>query len=496
LLSRRSFPAHTFGAVSTFVLLWSTVMPTWIRRYLFTHYTPEILLNLVFEDLRRPKVPNTIPPIDELKRRAYCKWHNSFSHATNDCNVFRRQVQSAINEGQLAFQEMQVDTQPFPVNTIDVACEKVLVRPEMADKSKSKDIITDDPRTSNMSQKENARKAMDNKTNKSGSAGGQTQLRSQARQPDLSITDGPTPTCGQSGAHKDGLAGSARQSAHGQRRQRPHKARKEMRGQSEHDAHGRLAKDDPTFDQLLAENASKKTVPYDRSTKKPRSPTKMKCRTKRPKRRNNKHRMFILWDQGTFHPFIHRRYIILFKYGMVRRWIHVTCIVPLSIQTEGTSIIFLLIHWSNGHGRGRYNPKRPLYIDALLNDLYFEKPVTYIRFSWYAFGSSTFTKRQWAYIGHKKGLADGPALRPDGPQSGLSAVVARTVRACAETVSVPSFLRDLLPKTAGLTREIVWSGSRPPLYIDEGLRSIKPPNNRSNQVYFSFLPYALGVVLV
>jgi hypothetical protein len=35
-----------------------------------------------------------------------------------------------------------------------------------------------------------------------------------------------------------------------------------------------------------------------------------------------------------------------------------------------------------------------LYIGALLNDLYFEKPVTYIRFSPYAFGSSTFTKRQ------------------------------------------------------------------------------------------------------
>jgi hypothetical protein len=34
------------------------VIPTWIRRYLFTHYTPEILLNPVFEDLRRPKVPN------------------------------------------------------------------------------------------------------------------------------------------------------------------------------------------------------------------------------------------------------------------------------------------------------------------------------------------------------------------------------------------------------------------------------------------------------
>jgi hypothetical protein len=90
---------------------------------------------------------------------------------------------------------MQVDTQPFHVNTIDIACKKVFVWPEMADKGKSKDIIIGDPRTSNISQKEVARKALDNKTNKSGGAGGHTQLRSRARQPDLSIADGPAPTC-------------------------------------------------------------------------------------------------------------------------------------------------------------------------------------------------------------------------------------------------------------------------------------------------------------
>jgi hypothetical protein len=67
---------------------------------------------------------------------------------------------------------MQVDTQPFPINTIDVACEKVLVRLEMADKGKRKDIIIGDPRTPNISQKEVAQKALDNKTNKSGGAGG------------------------------------------------------------------------------------------------------------------------------------------------------------------------------------------------------------------------------------------------------------------------------------------------------------------------------------
>jgi len=47
----------------------------------------------IFDELfknRNIKLSHTIPPLEELKRRAYCKWHNSSSHATNDCNVFRR----------------------------------------------------------------------------------------------------------------------------------------------------------------------------------------------------------------------------------------------------------------------------------------------------------------------------------------------------------------------------------------------------------------------
>jgi hypothetical protein len=47
----------------------------------------------IFDELLKSgniKLTHTIPPLDELKRRAYCKFHNSFSHATNDCNVFRR----------------------------------------------------------------------------------------------------------------------------------------------------------------------------------------------------------------------------------------------------------------------------------------------------------------------------------------------------------------------------------------------------------------------
>ena len=47
----------------------------------------------IFDALLKDKViriNHVIPSPDELRRRAYCKYHNSFSHATNDCNVFRR----------------------------------------------------------------------------------------------------------------------------------------------------------------------------------------------------------------------------------------------------------------------------------------------------------------------------------------------------------------------------------------------------------------------
>jgi hypothetical protein len=51
--------------------------------------------------------------------------------------------------------------------------------------------------------------------------------------------------------------------------------------------------------------------------------------------------------------------------------------------------------------------------------------------------------------------ADGPALRPDGPRSGQSAPVGRTVRACAELVRVPSFVLCLLAIFADLARNPV-----------------------------------------
>ena len=52
-------------------MLWASpsVIPIRVRRYLFAHYTPETLLNHVFEDLRTPKVPNSYTSINWV-------WHN------------------------------------------------------------------------------------------------------------------------------------------------------------------------------------------------------------------------------------------------------------------------------------------------------------------------------------------------------------------------------------------------------------------------------------
>ena len=76
----------------------------------------------IFDELNKLghiKLSHVIPPLEELKRRAYCKWHNSFSHATNDYIVFRRQIQSAVNEGRLVVPQMQIDNNPFPVHTVE-----------------------------------------------------------------------------------------------------------------------------------------------------------------------------------------------------------------------------------------------------------------------------------------------------------------------------------------------------------------------------------------
>jgi hypothetical protein len=71
---------------------------------------------------------HTIPSAEELERMKYCKWHNATSHDTNDCKIFRQQIQSAIEQGRLKFETptkakklMKIDQHPFPTNIVEVS---------------------------------------------------------------------------------------------------------------------------------------------------------------------------------------------------------------------------------------------------------------------------------------------------------------------------------------------------------------------------------------
>jgi hypothetical protein len=244
----------------------------------------------IFDELLKNgniKINHTVPSADELKRRAYCKWHNSFSHATNNCNVFRRHIQSSINEGRLKFQEMQVDTGPFPMNIIDFEGKRILVRPNTTDKGKDKEIIIGNAREADGNHKISCRKVVAEKTPDRGetlkvtittsSAGGQAQTKGQEQEPVLRISDGPTHRRRWSGTAPDGPENSSGRSDHTQDPQRPctFKPRRLETGMwktNTFKAAGRMVKSGPTFDQLLPKYVKKKVGPNDRPAKRPRSP--------------------------------------------------------------------------------------------------------------------------------------------------------------------------------------------------------------------------------
>lgn len=54
---------------------------------------------------------------EERKGKRYFKMHNSVTHSTNECMVFKQQIQQAIRLGKLSFDttsKMKVDENPFP----------------------------------------------------------------------------------------------------------------------------------------------------------------------------------------------------------------------------------------------------------------------------------------------------------------------------------------------------------------------------------------------
>ncbi|BFG25204.1 hypothetical protein CerSpe_114780 [Prunus speciosa] len=82
----------------------------------------------IFDEPLRGKVirldeKHIFPKQEEVKGKLFCKWHNSFSHAINNCVQFRDAIQDLINEGKILLDKpatMRVDNEPFPTHMVGV----------------------------------------------------------------------------------------------------------------------------------------------------------------------------------------------------------------------------------------------------------------------------------------------------------------------------------------------------------------------------------------
>jgi hypothetical protein len=116
------------------------------------------IFDLLLQEGQIKLSPNHVIPLaEELKKILYCKWHNATSHDTNECKVFRQQLQSTIESGRIKFgnsktqKPMKIDQHPFLANMLDAKAKTKVLTSEAAEKNASVDpqhrITTDDAKS-------------------------------------------------------------------------------------------------------------------------------------------------------------------------------------------------------------------------------------------------------------------------------------------------------------------------------------------------------------
>jgi hypothetical protein len=137
----------------------------------------------------------------------------------------------------LKFQEMQVDTEPFPINIINFDGKKILIRPSAANKGKDKEVLIGAAREADEITKNSCRKVVTERTPDgretlkvtitTSNAGGRRRQVIGHGAPVLHIADGPTHKRGRSGTSSDSLGHSSGRSGNDQepRRRRTFKPR-------------------------------------------------------------------------------------------------------------------------------------------------------------------------------------------------------------------------------------------------------------------------------
>ena len=88
-------------------------------------------------------------PLDQLKNKKFCKFHNATSHSTNECIIFRQHIQRAIQQGRLKFdtpQKMKVDDNPFLGDQNMVDARLLKGKTKVLTSTKSREAGTVDPK--------------------------------------------------------------------------------------------------------------------------------------------------------------------------------------------------------------------------------------------------------------------------------------------------------------------------------------------------------------
>src|SRR4051812_34397704 len=122
------------------------------KTYTFDITKCDEIFDLLVKDGQMILPPNSkIPPLEQRKKRGFCKYHGFLGHKTSQCFLFRDLIQNAIKDGRLKFADktkchMKVDTNPLniadtnlcepcDINMVEVS-EVEFAEPEIMSKGK------------------------------------------------------------------------------------------------------------------------------------------------------------------------------------------------------------------------------------------------------------------------------------------------------------------------------------------------------------------------
>src|SRR3954470_17032800 len=133
------------------------------KTYTFDITKCDEIFDLLVKDGQMILPPNSkIPPLEQRKKRGFCKYHGFLGHKTSQCFLFRDLIQNAINDGRLKFADktkshMRVDTNPLniadaslcevedinmvEVSEIEVAETKAMLNGKQATESLNDEIV-------------------------------------------------------------------------------------------------------------------------------------------------------------------------------------------------------------------------------------------------------------------------------------------------------------------------------------------------------------------